>query len=121
MSISGQNCVSVTCASILPFGSAIAFVSKRDGNPDIYLLRQGDQPTLNLTADSALNGNPVWSPDGTLIAFLREYAAITDIYVMNADGSARVKVLSGYGLPVPSVPVWSPDGAKLAFTGGDEI
>lgn len=112
----------VTCtATNLPVGSALAYLDKRDGSPDIYLIRQGDQPTVNLTADSALIGTPVWSPDGTRIAFLREYAGITDIYAMNADGSGRVRVVSGYGLPVPNDPVWSPDGTELAFASGDEI
>ncbi len=33
---------------------------------------------------------PVWSPDGTKIAFHRTISGNADIFVMNADGSNQV-------------------------------
>jgi Tol biopolymer transport system component len=53
---------------------------------------------------------PAVSPDGTQIAF----AAGRDLFVMNADGSARKRLTTdGYSNSDPS---WSPDGKRLVFS-----
>ena len=41
---------------------------------------------VNLTNHPAKDGAPVWSPDGTKIAFWSERQGIRAIYVMKADG-----------------------------------
>lgn len=63
--------------------------------------------------------DPVWSPDGTQIAFIsgRNCSGAltdTDVFVMNADGS-NPKNLTNDCLEA-SNPAWSPDGTKIAFT-----
>ena len=68
----------------------------------------------------------VWSPDGTRIAFAGHkwlysgakpgpccYAAHSDIYVMNADGSGTRKLT--HNALQNAEPAWSPDGRKIAF------
>jgi Tol biopolymer transport system component len=72
----------------------------------------------------ASDRGPVWSPDGTKIAFASDRAdpelkACTkklschfDIYVMNADGSVCLRVTTDGRSTWPS---WSPDGTKIAF------
>ena len=68
----------------------------------------------------------VWSPDGTRIAFAGHkrlyggakpgpccYAAHSDIYVMNADGSGTRKLT--HNARQNAEPAWSPDGRKIAF------
>ena len=65
------------------------------------------------------NVEPVWSPDGSQIAFAsnRGPSRTTyhfDIYVMNPDGTGQVRVTDD--LHAVSVgPIWSPDGSKIAF------
>jgi Tol biopolymer transport system component len=59
-----------------------------------------------------LKESPVWSPDGTKIAYAVDR---TDIYVINADGSNPVNITDSS----PSdhlFPCWSPDGSKIGFT-----
>ena len=64
------------------------------------------------------DGNPVYSPDGSKIAFDRAILGKTHIYIMNADGTNPVAVTSDGPLPNTSFhryPTWSPDGTRLAF------
>ncbi|HKU74603.1 MAG TPA: carboxypeptidase regulatory-like domain-containing protein, partial [Pyrinomonadaceae bacterium] len=64
------------------------------------------------------DGNPVYSPDGSKIAFDRTILGKTHIYIMNADGTNPVAVTSDGPLPNASFhqyPTWSPDGTRLAF------
>jgi len=70
---------------------------------------------------------PAFSPDGKKIAYTRptalDYRSKQDLWVMNNDGSAPIRLTDSPG----SVrgPVWSPDGRMIAFNhqppGGDSI
>ena len=68
-----------------------------------------------LTADGG--EDPAWSPDGTRIAFVSNRAGISDVYVMNADGTGQSR-LTFEPLDAHN-PAWSPDGTRIAFDGND--
>lgn len=57
---------------------------------------------------------PSWSPDGTTIAFARpDSNGISEIYVMNSDGSnVRQLTTDATGSVNPN---WSPDSSKIVF------
>ena len=59
--------------------------------------------------------SPVWSPDGTKIAFISNRNYSFALYVMNADGSNARHVAE---VLEPGEPAWSPDGNKIAFSAG---
>ena len=101
----------------------IAFTSDRNGFLDIYVMDAdgNNQRQLTFGAVNPADGfrrtyasNPVWSPNGTKIAFSGnlDYQRL-NLNVMNADGT-RIKAITR-GLDVSSI-AWSPDGAKLAFS-----
>jgi TolB protein len=102
-----------------PDGTRIAFVSTRDGNPEIYGLdTDGGSGVMRLTNNPAPDYDPTWSPDGKYIAFIsaRDDPVKSDIWVMpapatqaQADGSKPVK-LHDFGVS----PAWSPDGGQIA-------
>lgn len=66
-----------------------------------------------LTHNSAMEGAPVWSPDGSKIAFWSNRDGKKEIYLMDADGS-NVKRLT-HNLADEDNPKWTPDGRKILF------
>jgi Tol biopolymer transport system component len=72
----------------------------------------------NLTNNPADDLFPVWSPDGSRIAFLSSRSGNrANIYVMNADGSGPRRLTTD-SVFAASPYSWSPDGSRLAFAGG---
>lgn len=83
----------------------IAFV--RDGR--IHRVNTDGSGAVALTAGPE-DGAPVWSPDGSRIAFGRSGAAEPGVYVMNADGSNAARLTSA-----GRDPAWSPDGEWIVY------
>ena len=107
-----------------PDGTKIAFHSLRDEpaplscdqfcNYEVYVMNADGSGLTRLTNHFAADITPVWSPDGTKIAFLSNRLGLQDdIYVMNADGSGQTQLTSS-SAPDTSA-VWSPDSSKIAF------
>jgi dipeptidyl aminopeptidase/acylaminoacyl peptidase len=57
--------------------------------------------------------NPVWSPDGTRVAFTTYRNGDEDIYSMAPDGSDQKELT--FSQSYDSDPTWSPDGKAIAF------
>jgi len=90
-----------------PDGSRVAFVAG-----DILVVSLADGAITNLT--NHLGGSsPAWSRDGRKIAFISNRDGLTELYVMNADGSS-VRRLSDH-IGFSGRPAWSPDSSRIAF------
>jgi TolB protein len=61
--------------------------------------------------------DPVWSPDGTKIAFTVYSGSSWDVYVVNADGSEQ-RALANSPLDETG-PEWSPDGSLVAYSAAE--
>jgi TolB protein len=94
----------------------IAFVSDRDGNPEIYVMDDDGSNLKRLTNNSTFDTSPAWSPDGKKIAFItRGDNMSASVRVMDADGGSDSQLADvGMGRGGGGV-AWSPDGKKLAF------
>ena len=109
-----------------PDGSRIAFyVSQEDLTTggrmdDIFAVDRDGMNMKRLTSEAGYDGDPAWSPDGARIAWrhIDEATGRSSIWVMNADGSAKVN-LTGDMVATHSLgnPAWSPDGTRIAFDG----
>ena len=100
----------------------IAFVSKRDGNFEIYVMGADGGNPQRLTNNPAKDLSPSWSPDGKRIAFISDRDGHPDrapgwltseIYVMDADGG-NPQNLTNHPSDDRS-PSWSPDGTRIVF------
>jgi Tol biopolymer transport system component len=88
-------------------------VSSGNDFPDVFVMNADGSGKTNLTnSPEAGEFAPVWSPDGTLIAFSRSYDE-PGIYVMNADGTNQVNLTE---TEYDGYPSWSPDGTRIAFS-----
>jgi TolB protein len=63
---------------------------------------------------SAQNYLPMYSPDGTKLAFTSNRDGNPEIYVMNVDGSGLRRLTNHPSIDV--TPTWSPTGTQIAFT-----
>lgn len=74
-----------------PDGKHIAFMSSRAGNKsEIYVMPfpcTAPCPVQRLTDNTTKELALAWSPDGTLIVFEAEIDGISQLFMMNADGS----------------------------------
>ncbi len=96
----------------------IAFASSMRGSntgADIYTINADGSDRRRLTFDPKDDIAPVWSPDGTKIAFVRfRVPEPGEIFVMNADGSDQRRLTESGGIRYYLDPTWSPDGTKIA-------
>jgi TolB protein len=102
-----------------PDGRTIAFVSTRDGNAEIYVMRADGTGRRRLTRSPASNDTaPVWSPDGRTIAFMCTFgtpAIVTEICIVGANGrGARELTARSEGDNL--YPQWSHDSQIVLCT-----
>ena len=102
-------------ARISPDGTRLAFSrDEPDDRSDIFVLNLGRASETRVTSGPANNDYPVWSPDGTQVAFVSNRDNAMNLYVRAADGSGNDQLLLKDGdRKIPQD--WSPDGKFLLF------
>ena len=97
-----------------PDGRFIAMAAKKGPKDDLVILDvQRNREVRRIDVD--LNGilTPSWSPDGKQIVFTGLDGGISNLYVVNADGTGFRALTNDKQADMH--PVWSPDGGTIAF------
>ncbi len=81
---------------------------------DIWIVGRDGGEARRLTTSIGIEANPVFSPDGTQVAFTGEYDGNQDVYVMPASGGVPRRLTYH---PGPDAAVgWTPDGKQVLFS-----
>lgn len=107
---------------ISPDGQRIAFVrsqvNRDTGKPEssIWLIDTDGSNRRRLTYTGTRNGDPVWSPDGTWLAFtsVRDGDKPHTLVLLDFAGG-EPEIVSRHAVPISSL-AWSPDGTRIAYT-----
>jgi len=89
----------------------IAFSNDLDGDDEIFKMNPDGSNQKQLTHNSTFDWDPVWSPDGTKVAFHR----YGKIFVKDTTNGQVVRLTDDSGIRSFN-PTWSPDGTKIAFS-----
>ena len=96
-----------------PNSHKIAFISERDGNPEIYVMNSDATELKRITETSGTEFNIAWSPDGRKIAYSSDQDGTPEIYVVDIrDGEVQRLTRNSVR---DDQPAWSRDGNRIAF------
>jgi tetratricopeptide (TPR) repeat protein len=95
-------------------GQIIAYqgTDPQGNNPGIYLVPFGGGESIRLTNHES-DRTPVFSPDGTQVAYMSTRDGNWNIYTVSTRGSAPRQITTYPGSD--GLPAWSPDGSQLAY------
>jgi Tol biopolymer transport system component len=96
----------------------IAYASNPSGEWQIYTVNPDGSDLRQLTSDAGSKFTPMWSPDGTQIAYRFWDGTRWAIYGMKADGSNQHAI--GQGTTSDFSAAWSPDGKLLVVGSGSD-
>lgn len=107
-----------------PDGMRVAFVwsnpEDKNGNRNLFIKQIGSETLLRLTNGDESDYSPVWSPDGSKIAFLSSSEKGLGLYIVSSLGGQVQKLYTPHAMvhweqrPL----TWSPDSKRLAFPDG---
>jgi eukaryotic-like serine/threonine-protein kinase len=100
--------------ALAPDGQRVALSRGVQGNIDLWLIEVGRGVASRFTFDGAVENSPVWSPDGSQIAFRSSRKGVHDLFEKPAGGTADEQpllVTSQGKSPLD----WSRDGRLLLY------
>ena len=101
-----------------PLGlNSIAFISTRDGSPEIYVMNPDGSEETRVTNGIGSADNPSQSREGHIV-FESTRDGNSEIYSVNRDGSNLTRLTNDSGANAASdnYPTFSPDGKTIAWT-----
>jgi Tol biopolymer transport system component/DNA-binding winged helix-turn-helix (wHTH) protein len=109
-----QGSRSTATPNVSPDGEWIAAMEgSQQGN--LLVVRRDGSGLRHLTDDVYRNRQPVWSPDGKLLAFHSNRGGRVDIWTIRPDGGSLRQLTYTQNGSITR-PVWSPDGKRLIYS-----
>jgi tricorn protease len=93
--------------ALSPDGKKIAFSYQGD----VWVAPSNGGRAIPVTTNVEMDDNPVWSPDGSYLAFASNRTGNWDIFTVPADGGDPTQLTYHTGADVPTD--WSPDGKYI--------
>jgi Tol biopolymer transport system component len=103
-------------AAVAPNGKITYVVNMGfpDYTTDIWVMDADGSNQTDITNTPAVSEyGPIWSPDGTKIAYVGGDGYTSSVWVMNADGTGQFKLSAFTGTEFG--PTWSADSSKIAL------
>lgn len=118
----GENVVSpltspepIISPSWSPDGTRIAYVSFESEKPVVYVHTLATGQRIAVANFKGSNSAPAWSPDGRTLAVALTRDGLSQIYLIDADGSGVPRRLTS-SPGIDTEPTFSPDARWLYFT-----
>ena len=90
-------------------------VANMNNRRDLWIFDVARGTSRRFTFDPADECNPVWSPDGSRIAFFSDRRGVREIYQKAVNGSGDDELVLASTGPALNVEDWSPDGRFLVY------
>jgi TolB protein len=84
----------------------MAFMSNRDGNPEIYVMNVDGSNVRRVTNHPGGDSSPTWAPNSRELAFTSDRSGTPQIYVVGVDGTNLRRITTGESYA--DRPTWSP-------------
>jgi molecular chaperone DnaK len=94
----------------------LCYVGNVGKQPQLFAITIGDGKSTQLTTTNVAIDDPVWAPNGSLVAFWSAQDGLPQIFLLRPDqpGAPWTQLTSGSASAVD--PTWSPDGKLIAYT-----
>src|SRR2546426_9898468 len=83
---------------------------------DLWIVARDGGDARRLTAGTGNETDPLFSPDGTMVAFTGDYDGNKDVYVIPSAGGDPKRLT--YHPGADEVLGWTPDGKRILFRSG---
>jgi len=96
----------------------MVYESNKNGNRELYSIRVNGDNEKNLTNDGGADFFPEFLPDGTLIRYYSNRNNMSDIFIMDSDGTNHRELDISFRINSNYFhgPTFSPDGQNILFS-----
>ena len=105
--------VAYTLVAAPAVDAQLVYVARSDGSPGP--IQRSNADGSNVVQLDSSGDDPIWSPDGSKVAYTKATNGVRQVFVANADGTGTTAVTANTTWQASS-PAWSPDGSRIVYS-----